>query len=101
MMDDPKETFDEYATGYDVALNRGISVSGEDKNYFARRRVEWLRRCLQPISVRLKTVMDFGCGTGTSAPFLFNLLEIESLIGADASAKSIQVARQMHVSDGI
>jgi SAM-dependent methyltransferase len=100
-MDDPKRTFDEYATGYDLALDQGISISGEDKNYFARRRVEWLRRCLQEISAPLKTVMDYGCGTGTSAPFLFNLLELDFLIGTDASIASIDIARQKHGSNAL
>jgi len=31
--------FDEFAGDYDSALARGISVSGEDKMYFARGRV--------------------------------------------------------------
>ena len=38
--------FDEYATSYDCALAQGLAATGEDRNYFARRRVEWLRRCL-------------------------------------------------------
>ena len=44
-----KATFDAYAAEYDVALARGISVSGEDKSYFARGRIEWLRDCLRSI----------------------------------------------------
>ena len=32
-------TFDAYAEDYDVALARGISVSGERKDYFTQRRV--------------------------------------------------------------
>ena len=31
--------FDEYADGYDAALTQGLSVSGEDKHYFARGRI--------------------------------------------------------------
>ena len=42
------KTFDAYADDYDVALARGISVSGERKDYFAQRRIEWLRDCLKP-----------------------------------------------------
>ena len=33
--------FDAYAAEYDAQLARGISISGEDKNYFARGRVVW------------------------------------------------------------
>src|SRR5438445_109754 len=34
--------FDRYAGTYDSALNRGLSVSGESKEYFAHQRVRWL-----------------------------------------------------------
>jgi hypothetical protein len=32
--------FDAYAAEYDEVLARGISISGEDKNYFARCRID-------------------------------------------------------------
>ena len=32
--------FDACAATYDAALNRGLSMSGESKEYFARRRIE-------------------------------------------------------------
>ena len=38
MTEDARKTFDLYADDYDVALARGISVSGEKKDYFAQRR---------------------------------------------------------------
>jgi hypothetical protein len=34
-----KTEFDAYAATYDAALAQGISISGEDKNYFARGRI--------------------------------------------------------------
>ena len=37
-----KSEFDDYATNYDSALNRGLSLSGEPKEYFAHQRVRWL-----------------------------------------------------------
>jgi hypothetical protein len=36
----PGSEFDVYAGDYDAALNKGISVSGEDKEFFARGRLE-------------------------------------------------------------
>ena len=38
--------FDEFAEDYDKALEEGIAVSGEHKEYFAQGRVNWLGRCL-------------------------------------------------------
>jgi SAM-dependent methyltransferase len=88
--------FDVYAGDYDAALNRGLSVSGEDKTFFAEQRVRWLARCLEKLAIVPKTVLDYGCGTGTATPYLINLLGAESVVGVDLSAKSLEVARQHH-----
>jgi hypothetical protein len=40
MNESSDKIFDAYAEDYDVALARGISVSGERKDYFAQRRIE-------------------------------------------------------------
>jgi len=90
--------FDTYAGNYDEALAKGISVSGESKDYFAEGRVDWLAKRLRPLGVKPATVLDFGCGTGASAPFLFDILRAEKYIGLDTSAESIKVAREVHGS---
>jgi SAM-dependent methyltransferase len=83
--------FDEYASEYDASLNLGISVSGEDKLYFARGRVDWLRRCLEKIGEKPARAFDFGCGLGTSIPFLLDLVGVETVLGIDSSAKSLEI----------
>ncbi len=98
-MGDAKQIFDEYASDYDAALARGIAISGEDRHYFARRRIEWLRSCISGGPVRLRRAMDFGCGTGSSAPFFFDILGIEHLVGTDSSPRSLEIARQAHGSE--
>jgi SAM-dependent methyltransferase len=85
--------FDEYSHEYDAALARGISVSGEDKDFFARGRVLWLKKCLQEMKSQPRSVLDFGCGTGSATPHLVELLGVESLLGIDSSAQSLEVAR--------
>ena len=99
MKSDTDHDFDSYAVDYDAALAQGIAISGEGKNYFARRRIEWLRDCLVRASAPLRHVMDYGCGTGSSAPFLIDILGIDTLVGTDRSTKSLAVARQKHGSD--
>lgn len=87
--------FDGYATHYDEALDRGISLSGESKPYFARNRVAWLKRCIDKIGDnRPRSVLDFGCGTGTSVPYFFELLGVEHFIGVDSSVVSLEAARR-------
>ncbi|HEV3059050.1 MAG TPA: class I SAM-dependent methyltransferase [Vicinamibacterales bacterium] len=92
--------FDEYASDYDAALARGVSVSGEDKDYFAQGRVAWLGRRLAELGRRPGAVLDFGCGTGSAAPFLMRMPGIDSLVGVDVSARSVERARQMHAATG-
>ena len=81
------KTFDVYADDYDVALARGISVSGETRDYFAQRRIEWLRDCLNGFSAPVTTFMDFGCGTGSSTRLFFDILGVENFVGTGSVAK--------------
>jgi len=47
--------FDDYAGNYDAALNQGLALSGEPKEYFARERVRW-RVCLGLLAFALLIV---------------------------------------------
>ncbi|HEY2407149.1 MAG TPA: methyltransferase domain-containing protein [Polyangiaceae bacterium] len=90
--------FDEYADDYDGALNRGLAVSGERKEYFARERIVWLAQALRALRIAPRTALDFGCGTGSATPYLFELLKVESVRGVDTSQRSVEVAHQKHGS---
>jgi SAM-dependent methyltransferase len=101
MTDRAAAEFDAYARAYDAALSRGISVSGEGKDYFARGRVAWTARLLaslgEPPPAR---VMDFGCGTGSATPFVLGQWrDIRELVGVDVSAASLDVARAEYGSN--
>src|SRR5262245_30751294 len=41
--------FDAFAENYDDALAQGIAVSGEQKEYFAQGRTDWLKGCLRQL----------------------------------------------------
>jgi SAM-dependent methyltransferase len=88
--------FDRYAAEYDAALARGLCVSGEDKEYFARGRVDCLAAYLARVQQRPEAVMDFGCGTGSATPFLLGMDGVISLLGVDISARSLDQARREH-----
>lgn len=88
--------FDACATTYDAALNRGISISGESKEYFARRRIAWLSSRLRQHVCRPRHVLDYGCGTGGSARALLEHLPAVSVTGVDVSSASIDVARSQY-----
>ena len=89
--------FDAFATDYDAALERGLSVSGEDKNYFARGRIQHTAHRLASLGIDVQRAMDFGGGTGSAVPFLFESFpHLQHLLGTDVSEKSLHVARQIH-----
>ena len=91
-----KVHFDEYAENYEVALNQGLSATGEEKDYFARGRIQWLAKCMAQLGEQPRRVMDYGCGDGSSCEFLFDLVKAKSVIGVDTSEKSLEVARQTY-----
>jgi SAM-dependent methyltransferase len=90
--------FDAYSSDYDEALARGLSVSGENKLYFARERIAFLARCLREAGARPVSVLDYGCGTGTATPFLLDELRVERVLGVDSSERTLEVARAQHAS---
>jgi len=93
--------FDRFHAEYDEALARGLVLSGEDKLYFAHGRIAFLARCLREMDCRAVSVLDFGCGTGTSTPFLLDELGAQRVVGVDVSERSIKVARQQHGSERV
>lgn len=94
--------FDAFAADYDAALNQGLSVSGEDKNYFARGRLAHLARVLGKLGFTAYHIMDFGCGTGSAAPFVAESFPwMRELVGTDISEKSLEVARRVHGSERV
>ena len=90
----PPAEFDAYAANYDEALQRGLDLTGETKDYFAEGRVSWLRQRLAKLGMKPTSCLDFGCGTGTAAPFLQAGLGIDSYIGYDPSTASVHRAAQ-------
>lgn len=93
--------FDQFAEDYDAALEKGISVSGENKDYFAQGRVELLAQRLHQLEFRPESILDFGCGTGSSTPYLMGLAGARSLTGVEVSSKSIKVAERIHGKQNI
>lgn len=89
-----KAEFDKYADDYDAALAQGLAATGEDKHYFARGRMLWLRPELGRRDFVARSVLDFGCGTGTAAPHLAGELRPERIVGVDVSPRSLEVARR-------
>lgn len=88
--------FDAYAREYDAALQRGLDLSGESKEYFARERVRILRETLARHRREPGRVLDFGCGTGGSIAHLAALSGVREVWGVDPSEASLRVAERAH-----
>jgi SAM-dependent methyltransferase len=88
--------FDLHADSYDDDLNRALAASGEEKDFFARGRVEWLHGCLRRHNQHLHSALDYGCGIGDTSLLLSEFLGVESVIGLDVSERSLARARERH-----
>ncbi|MGA7400769.1 MAG: class I SAM-dependent methyltransferase [Candidatus Sulfotelmatobacter sp.] len=84
--------FDLHADNYDAELNEALSVSGEDKQYFASRRVQWLARCVAKLGEIPSHILDYGCGIGDTSCLLQTAFAAESVVGVDISPRSIELA---------
>ena len=90
--------FDQYAETYGVALETTRAATGEDSEFFARGRIKWLSQCLGVLAEPPRRLLDFGCGTGSTAPLMLELLGAQSLMGIDVSEKCIKEAQNLHTS---
>jgi SAM-dependent methyltransferase len=90
--------FDKHADTYDAELNQALAVSGEDKNYFARERVNWLKRSLQQLHELPSSAIDYGCGIGDTAALLRGAFNLNLVIGLDVSLGSLERARLQNAS---
>lgn len=89
----PMSEFDAYASDYDAALDKGLKLTGEPKEYFASHRISWLKQRLNNVSASAHRTLDFGCGTGTSCTYLLEGFGLSQYLGYDPSASSISEAR--------
>ena len=101
MTSSPPEAFALDEGEYGHALDRGLSVSGEDRAYFARGRATHLEGLLRRLGERPRSILDFGCGSGGSSPLLREALGADSLLGVDASERLLQSARRLHASESV
>jgi SAM-dependent methyltransferase len=92
-------TFDGCADRYEEELARGLSVTGEGMAYYARERIDWVRRLVERDRIEVGRVLDFGCGVGHATPFLLDRLGASEVVGVDVSDRSLERARQQYGSD--
>jgi len=100
-MKDASELFDDYADSYDRACDAALSIAGEGREYFAEERIKWLKRCLADLQEKPKSILDFGCGDGSTTPLLQQFLQSGTAVGVDVSPKSLEAARKRFATQSI
>ncbi|HEV2395348.1 MAG TPA: class I SAM-dependent methyltransferase [Candidatus Sulfotelmatobacter sp.] len=88
--------FDRYASSYERYLAKSLAVTGESREFYAQKRIDWTARCLEQLGVRVNRILDYGCGDGANAPMLASRFAAELLLGVDISSELIAVARRSH-----
>ena len=87
--------FDKFAEEYRSAHAQNIKISGEEPDYFARYKIDELRRRWDGLKrPEPAVVLDFGTGIGNSLPYLKAAFPGARLIGLDVSERSLAVAAQ-------
>lgn len=90
------QEFDQHADTYDAELNQALSVSGETREYFARKRIEWLAGCVYALRERPRSALDYGCGIGDTSVLLREAFDLASVTGIDTSRRSLELAASRH-----
>ena len=89
--------FDVFAEEYLATHQKNLTISGEEPDYFARYKLDELRRLwTQKRYPEPETMLDFGCGIGASLPQLARVFPGAKLTGLDVSAKSLEIAGRLH-----
>lgn len=83
------QKFDEYVQSYTELHAKSLAASGENPEYFARYKLDCLKRFGAPKSDAL---LDYGCGIGNVTSCLTTYFE--TVHGYDPSAESLAAARQ-------
>ena len=93
--------FDRFAQSYDQELAKSLAITGEDRDYYAQKRIDWTFDCVARLQFSVKKILDYGCGDGTNAPMLAAKFKADQVLGVDVSHASIAAARQSKTAAGL
>src|SRR5690349_2449842 len=88
--------FDKFAETYDEGHVKAVAMSGFKPSYFHEYKLKEMVNKLKAEGLADKKLklLDFGCGTGSSAKYIRKYLPNFSIWGTDVSAESIKVAKR-------
>ena len=88
------QDFDQFAQSYASALDKHISLSGEESDFFVKIKVRLMRDFMKGRTQHKISILDFGCGTGRAAPHVRHYFPHSAFFGLDPSKESIAVAKK-------
>jgi SAM-dependent methyltransferase len=89
--------FDRFADEYLATHAKNIAVSGESPEYFARYKIDEIRRVWRARGTPdPATILDFGSGIGASVPHLRHNFPAAEIIATDVSRRSLEIAAHRH-----
>ncbi len=94
----PQSEFDSFAESYEKDLAKSLAITGEGREFYAQKRIDWTAQCIARLGVSVRRILDYGCGDGANAPMLAARFKAERVLGVDVSSESIAVARRSHSS---
>ena len=93
----PEPLFDRYADRYRDLHRESIEASGEEPDYFAAYKAEYMAASLRRPKLQESTsILDFGCGIGNCIPHLERAFPGAEIHGVDVSGASIEVASALN-----
>jgi len=78
---------------YDAMLEKGIAATGNTKDFFIHGRLDHVQK-VSPGLEEIKSILDYGCGTGQTSFELAGRFPKAKITGADLSEKAIQYANR-------
>jgi SAM-dependent methyltransferase len=82
---------------YAEMLQQGLRLSGEDQEFFILGRIQHLKRQL-PHGWKPRKILDFGCGTGNTAPHLAAAFPEAEIVGVDTAENAVAWAESKYGS---
>lgn len=85
--------FDLFADEYRLLHEENVAITGESPEYFAEYKIADLAELLGRLRVPTTRILDFGSGIGNSLPYFRDYFPGSDVTCADASARSMEIAR--------
>jgi SAM-dependent methyltransferase len=93
--------FDRFARSYEQDLARSLAPTGESREFYAQKRIDWTARCAVRLGYSVKRILDYGCGDGANVPTLAARFHADHVLGLDVSPESISIARAANAAAGL